>query len=278
MRVGCCVFDVVVVLGSNVFADGPGPEELANMDAVLTSLTLVACMLVGWGMGWFVGRRVSEEERKAPPNSFNVACLSLHGLMLAFVLALSVQRYDERRQMVVADSNAIGDFYTCAGLANEPVRQKLLAAIRAYAELLLATGRTGVDDTKLEELLGEVQVHHRRMQDLVTEAVGAGSPVPMVLVNTFNELTSHHASRLSALRAGLPGSVVVLLFVSSIIAMVRMGRQQGATGERERPAMLSYVAVVGILVWVILDLNEPRCGLITVSQEPMVRLLAGMGK
>jgi hypothetical protein len=42
--------------------------------------------------------------------------------------------------------------------------------------------------------------------------------------------------------------------------------------------MVLFVALVSMVVWVTLDLNQPQRGLITVSQEPLERLLSGMGR
>lgn len=41
-------------------------------------------------------------------------------------------------------------------------------------------------------------------------------------------------------------------------------------------SVLAFVALVSALVFVILDLNQPRRGLITVSHEPMERLRASI--
>ena len=41
---------------------------------------------------------------------------------------------------------------------------------------------------------------------------------------------------------------------------------------------MSFFLLVALVVFVILDLNDPVRGLITVSQEPMERLLGSMGK
>lgn len=52
------------------------------------------------------------------------------------------------------------------------------------------------------------------------------------------------------------------------------GRPQ-VEGARPPPGTARLVALV---VYVTLDLNQPRRGLITVSQEPLERLLATMAK
>jgi len=35
---------------------------------------------------------------------------------------MALQKYDQRRLMLIADSNSIGDFYTCASLLPEPTK------------------------------------------------------------------------------------------------------------------------------------------------------------
>jgi hypothetical protein len=57
-----------------------------------------------------------------------------------------------------------------------------------------------------------------------------------------------------------------------------VGIQQGASADWHLGATLGFVALVSMTVWVTLDLNQPQRGLITVSQEPLQRMLASMGK
>jgi hypothetical protein len=106
--------------------------------------------------------------------------------------------------------------------------------------------------------------------------VNTGTPITIPLVNTFNELTSSHASRMAALRDRLAPSIVLLLFLAAILSLVLVGRQQEALGERGHLGTIGFIVLVSMVVWVTLDLNQPHRGWITVSQEPMQRLLSGM--
>ena len=49
-------------------------------------------------------------------------------------------------------------------------------------------------------------------------------------------------------------------------------------GQRTGSVGRYGILLVTLTVGVILDLNQPRRGLITVSQEPMQRVLGGMGQ
>jgi hypothetical protein len=251
---------------------------LTEVNGWVTATMLAIVMVAAWSIGWWSGRHLSKEQREIPASKFNEAIMALLGLLLAFTFSMSLGKHDQRRQMVVTDSNAIGDFYTSASLVKEPIRGKLQGVIRDYTEHRLAMTTGPQDAATLQQKLAEVPEKHNRMQLLVEEAVNAQTPVVVPLVNTLNEVTSSHASRLSAARDRLPWSIVMLLFLTAIVSITLVGRQQGASGEWHPRGTLGYILLVTLTVGVILDLNQPQRGLITVNQEPMQRLLTGMGK
>jgi len=251
---------------------------LTDVDAWVTALLLALAMLLADAAGWWWARRLSKGEQEPPASKFNDAIMALLSLLLAFTFSMSLVRHEQRRQMVVTDSNAIGDFYTCASILKEPVRGKLQAVVQRYAEHRLSLAESTTDEASIQRSLDEIQEMHDQMQVLVAEAVNGGTPVVVPLVNTLNGLTSAHAARLAAARERLPTSIVLLLFLAAIIGMALLRRQQGPSGERYLGATIAFTALVCMVVWVILDLNQPLRGVITVSQEPLQRLLHGMNK
>src|SRR5437660_608289 len=99
------------VLASDAFVVAPGG----------IGTLLAAAMGASWALGWWRGRASGKEEREAPASKFQDAILAVLGLLLAFTFSMSLGKHEQRRQMVVADSNAIGDFYTSVSLLKEPV-------------------------------------------------------------------------------------------------------------------------------------------------------------
>jgi hypothetical protein len=250
----------------------------SEIDAWLIALLLAAAMLAGWGTGLWYGRRKSGEPCEKAEGKFTDASLAVLGLLLAFTFSLSLAKHDQRRLVLVADSNAIGDFYTCASLLAEPVRGKLQAQVRTYIEQRLALAEQRLDEPTIQKKLDEIRLMHNRMQELVDEGLKGQTSIAVPLVNTLNALTSSHAARLAAGRDRLPASIVFVLFTSSVISMTLLGIQQGLAAERHIAATIGFVVLVSLVVWVTLDLNQPHRGLITLSQEPLQQLLKGMGK
>lgn len=250
---------------------------LGQLDARIAAALLSILMLASWRGGvWLARGRTGADE---PGDKFEEAGMGLLALLLAFTFAMSLQKYDRRREMLVADTNAIGDFYTCASLLEEPVRSKLQGVIREYAMLRLTTARAGrgISEKALEGVMAQFDEMQSRMTGLVVEALHLGTPIAVPLTNTLNEVTSSQTSRLAAIRDRLPVAILSLLSLSAILSTALIGRQQGASGRVRFAGVFCYVLVVGLVVWVTLDLNQPGRSMTRVSQEPLERLIASIG-
>jgi hypothetical protein len=209
------------------------------------------------------------------PSRLDAAALATLGLLLAFTFSLALEQHNQRRLRAVEDANAIGNFYASAGMLDEPVRARLQSLIRRYLERRVILGRARSEGA-LNRELPVIREMHSEMQVLVREAVLDKSPVVIPLVNNLNELTSSHAARLAAVHHRLPWSIEALLCVAAIVCMLIVGTEQGAAGDRNLVPVAVFVVLVSMVVWVTLDLNQPGRGVITVSQEPLERLLMTM--
>jgi hypothetical protein len=232
-------------------------------------------MLVAWRIGTQIGNRARVGGRNQP-SKFDDASMALLGLLLGFTFGMSITRYDQRRLAVVGDSNAIGDFYTCAAMLKEPTRTNLQNLIRRYARIRFELTRGEFSDSDLENALKISNQLHKQMINLVAEALKDGTPAAVPLVNSLNAVSSNQAVRLSAYRDRLPISVMVLLFTGAVVTIVLIGREQGVAEISDIAGTLSFILMVSLVVYTTLDLNRPESGLIRTSQEPVERLVSSM--
>ena len=193
------------------------PDQIvAPLDIHVVALVLGVAMLAAWQIGRRMGGRLRGKDG-VKPSKFDDASIALLGLLLSFSFGTSIAKHDQRRVAVVADANAIGDFYTCASLLKEPSRSKLEAVIRQYAQLRLDLARGRLRPRDLEEALAKFGRMHDQMIALVSEALSDGAPIAVSLANTLNSVTSNQASRLAAYRDRLPASIVFLLYTCAIV-------------------------------------------------------------
>jgi hypothetical protein len=223
-------------------------------------------MFASWYLGWRLGRRLHPEPGEDPGTKFTDASMALLGLLLAFTFSMAMVRHDQRRLAVVAESNAIGDFNTCVTLLREPKRSDLQIVIRDYAHLQLDMLRRLLPATEEENSLQRSREMHAQMTSKVAQAID-GSPIDLALTNTLNNLTSTHASRLAAYDEILPWSIVLLLLLSSIVPSFLIGMKQGETHKLHHSGTLSFIVLVSLVIFVTLDLNQPRRGLIRVNRS-----------
>ena len=246
-------------------------QLVAALDIRIVALALGVAMLAAWQIGRHMGRRGRGMDG-IKPSKFDDASIALLGLLLAFSFGTSIAKHDQRQLAMVADANAIGDFYACATLLKDPSRTKLQTVIRQYAQLRLDLARARARD--VEEALPEFGRMQDEMTTLVGEAVSDGTPIAILLANTLNSVTSNQASLLAAYRDRLPSSIVFLLYTCAIVTALLIGRQQGVEGSTDVAGTVCFILLVSIAVYVTLDLNRPESGRIRVSQEPIERLLS----
>jgi hypothetical protein len=257
---------------------GPAMDTLIDgIDAWITALVFAAAMFGSWLLGWQHGHRQPREMGDDPATKFTDATMVLLGLLLAFTFSMALARHEHRRQAVVAESNAIGDFYTCASLLQEPHRSRLQKVIHDYAVELLATPYETLSGAAEEAAQRRFETRVADMTAIVNAAIAEGTPIAISLTNTLNNVTSTNAARLAAYQDRLPWSIVMLLFLGSLVPVFLIGEKQAAVHKVHWSGPICFIILVTLVIYVTLDLNEPRRGLIQVSQVSLERAIHSMG-
>lgn len=204
------------------------------------------------------------------------AALGLLALLLAFTFGLSLNRYEARRELVVAESNAIGTAYMRTQVLEAPDRERLSGLLAQYARTRLAFGKA--DEAGKPALLASSRaqrgVLETATQDAVrpirTTALGAS------MLAAVNDVVDLGAEREATLAARLPGSVLAVLLAFTIVSAAIVGYVLAGAGSRHRLATSVLFVLLAMSIWIILDLDKPRSGTILVSQDPMADLVKGL--
>jgi len=249
---------------------------IARLDAWVIALTFSVAMTAFFLLGTWRGRS-SPAPAGDHGTKFTDASMALLGLLLAFTFSMALNRYDDRRTAMVAESNAIGDLYTVASLIPDPGRSTLQTLLAEYISHRLEGRRHRALRYEPAVVLREAQQMHRQATAMVAAAVEEQSPVTVPLVDTLNDVISSFATYVAAYRERLPGIVLILLLLGSVIPAFLMGRQ-GALNTVHRSGPLAFGVLVTLVIYVTFDLNQPSGGLITVGEEPWVQLLQSMTK
>jgi hypothetical protein len=241
-------------------------EELAVAGGLL--VIVFAALEAGFRRGRRVGRRPNDDGQVGAVQG---AVLGLLGLLLAFSFAGAGGRFLERQDQIVMEANAIGTAYLRADLLDEPHRSELRAALQAYTEQRLRmsnTLRAGPAPAALEE----VDRFHARIWQAAVAGVEATPAVTLAVLNPVNEVIDRHSLRLAASRKHIPGLVMALLILSSMIAIAAMGYGCGLGDTRRVTLTGSLAVLIAMALWITIDLDHPRAGLIQLSDRPLESL------
>jgi hypothetical protein len=227
---------------------------------------------LGFRVARYRKRRSGEEE--APVGGMVGATLGLLAFMLAFTFSLAASRFDERRQVVLDEANAIGTTYLRAAMLSEPGRTESRDLLRQYVGVRLEAAQGG----NISEAISESeQLHERLWSQAVAAAEKDRSPITGLFIQALNEVIDLHAKRVMVgLRSRVPGAIWIALYLLAILSMAAMGYQEGLTSTRRSPAALALVLAFSLVLILIVDLDRPGEGLLRVSQQSMIDLRNSM--
>ena len=75
----------------------------------------------------------------------------------------------------------------------------------------------------------------------------------------------------------MPETVLLLLFVGSALTLGMVGYSAGLTGRRSPLTAIALIVVLGAVITLIIDIERPQGGSLTVSQVPLIQLQDQIG-
>ncbi len=207
------------------------------------------------------------------------AALALLGLLIAFTFSMAASRYEDRRALVLAEANALSTTYLRVQALDEPYRDRLSGLVLSYGQVRQAFFGAGEDPTRLARSDQQTDALQARIWSEVTAAVRAAptSTLNPSLLETTNALFDLAASRRAALDARVPAAILRALVLYAFVAAAMLGYSLASGGRRHGVASTALFVLVALAMTLILDLDRPRAGSVTVSQAPFIRTLGGIG-
>lgn len=236
--------------------------------------TITFGVLLAIEAGFRLGKyrcRIAEPETAGPLGTIIGATLGLLAFMLAFTFGLAASRFEQRREMVVEEANAIGTTFLRAGFLPEdqiaPTRRLISEYVSSRLEVV-QTGDINHAITRAEEL------HHQLWKEAEVASRTQPNSIPVGLfAQALNEMIDVHSERvLVGLRSRLPLILWGALLFLTALAMAGVGYHEALAKSKRSPATLVLVLSYLIVITLVVDLDRPREGLLKVSQEAMTSL------
>ncbi len=247
--------------------------------ALLLLLGMLGCFELGRriGLRW---RERNPEEAGQPTAAIDAAVFALFGLLIAFTFSGASGRFDDRRHVAIQEANAIGTAWLRVDLLPEPAQRELRPLYRAYVESRLDVYRSWNDEGAVQAALDRgAALQARIWKTSIAAARADGNPGVISLVGaSLNEMIDVTTTRMAMRMIHPPKAIFVLLFALGLASSMVAGFSMGRGSIRIWLHTVVFAVTIAASVYVIIDMEYPRVGLIRVDEidRLLADVLAGM--
>lgn len=238
--------------------------------AALISIALCAAMLLCSEIGYRIARNYAGKSTQEGLNLFQGAIFALLGLLLGFAFAGSTARLEARRDLIVREANAINTAYLRIDVLPAAHQSEMRGLFHAYLAARLHAYDELDAGHQFEAAMTAASQLQRQIWTKALAATGQDNAARTLFLRPLNDMIGVTAERAVALQTGLPGLILVLLLGIALLTSLLAGYGMAKSGSRHLFHAAIYAAAVSLTIYVVLDLDSPRRGLIRLDAAEQV--------
>ena len=202
------------------------------------------------------------------------AVFALIGLLLAFTISGALQRFDDRRQLVIQEANAASTAHDRLALFEGDVGRDLQNKLRDYVQARIDLYRMPHDyslSKRTEFFSSEQEDKILSLKNNVWNAAVAACPQASFrpacaqALPTLANLFEVARLRLGAAEKHPPQVIYVILFGLGLGGSLLAGFGMAAAKSRSWIHMLIFAATLTVALYTLTDMEYPRLGLIRID-------------
>jgi len=236
---------------------------------ILSIMTLFLSVEAGLRVGKLVQRRWPDKD-EAGVGTVVGASLALLGFLLAFVTSIAIGNFNQRRQLVISEANAIGTTYLRAGYLADPYGTKSRELLREYVSLRIKALEPAARESAI---VRSEQIHDELW--LMAEEVAKENPVATIslYLSSVNQVIDLHTERINAeLGYRVPSVILLGLCIVAVLTMILIGVYDSYREKHNLIALIIVVLIVSVVFLMIIDMDRSNVGLLQIPQKALIEL------
>ena len=247
------------------------PVFFGAIFALLLATGIIVLLEVGRRIG---ARRLAEEGETAAKGfgAIESAVFALLGLILAFSFSGALARFDSRRHLVVAEANDIATAFLRIDLLPTDAQAPMCDLFRRYLDSRIETYRKLPDMAAAQaELARSLKLQSEIWSLAVSSSQKSATPqAMMVLLPALNAMIDITTTRTEAAILHSPPIIWVMLGTLTFACALFAGYDMAGRKHLNLLHSAAFAVVLAVTVYVIIDLEYPRIGLIQMSDSDRV--------
>lgn len=251
------------------------------MHPMLILLSVSLGLFLGMLLFYEIGRKIGIGTLKRDPKGLakgikaaEGSVFALLGLIIAFTFSGAASRFEARRALITEEANTIGTAYLRLDLLPADAQPPLRDLFRQYAEFRarppsIVTAASAdawyvTSDKFLQDIWSKSLAASRRSD--------ADSHATVLMVPALNEMIDITTTRERATKDHPPPAIYLLLVGLSLVGALLVGYAAASNLRRTWLHATTFAAIMGLSVYLILDMEYPRIGLIKVGDSDQALL------
>src|SRR5262252_3799949 len=241
-------------------------EQYAVLFVGLLFLGMLVCLEIGLRLGR--GTKVAEGAKQGL-GVIEGAMFALLGLLVAFTFSGAAQRFEGRRHLIVEEANDIGTAYLRVDLLPADAQPEIRDLFRRYVDSRIETYRGFRDRAKAQQDIAKSQARQNELwqKSLAAAARLNNAAATMLLLPALNAMIDITATRIAAAATENhpPAVIFAMLAAVALVSALAAGFEMGGSANRSWLRIVGYALILSVSVYVVIDLEFPRRGLIRVD-------------
>jgi hypothetical protein len=245
------------------------------MNAIVVAALATGALFVAFTVSVEIGFRVGS--RKTPKDQPGIrviegAVFGLLALLLAFTFGTGIAHLDARRQLVVAEANAIQVAYRRVDLLDSRDQPGMRRLFERYVDARVAAYRnTGNFEIREQAFVPAESIANQIWRAAARVWHGPSRPqLTQMVVPALDDMFDIANQREVALSLHDPGLVLALLIGVGLMSCVIAGYALSSGGGRSLLHIAIYSLTLALTIYTVIDLDYPRFGLIRIDAADRV--------
>lgn len=238
-----------------------------EISPILLALGLMLGMSLLLSLGIFVRKKT--QRNYTDMGGIEGACYGLLGLITAFTFGMATTRYEQRKNFVLEEVNAISTAISLLHkLDDRPTLQaEFYQDFRTLIQLRMEKSKHTIAEKVYNELRWQSMQKLRSIGDRVAQvsATPALGRFSAQMIQSLTRISDAFNSRFNAMHSTVPDAIIFLLFLLSLLGSFMAGYSLDPNKHINWIPIWSYVVFTGIVLYMVLDIDHPVFGFVKLD-------------
>lgn len=240
---------------------------LNDLSALNIVIILFFSMLIAIWIGYKTGLKKTKSETKN--SEISSSLLGLLALILGFTFAMAGSRYENRKNNLIDEANCIGTAILRADIYPDTVKKAFQADFKSYLDSRRDYYTLERDEAKLIASLKQSSAASNKLWNRATFYAKDKNYFiqSTMMLPALNAMFDSASKSNMVLNSKVPETILYLSLVFSIIISFFIGYNSGLDKKISKKFVLGFCFLICVVVFITLDLDRPRRGLIKLDTE-----------